>query len=151
MTAPDLDQLIHPQNPNQIPRYPITVDGTTFTLTANQFRAAERYATRHGSTVQAWIRLHRNPDGTLGEKHPVSKYGPPTFDPVLARRHRAFCVRHHRFVPYTEYLKAVERWKAHQVPGYKPPTPREKAQRLLAEKGLLPPNNPKPLSKGNTK
>lgn len=114
-------------------------------LTPEQKAAAYRWAynrRKQGKpgTEADWIALHLTPEGTLGKKHQTSKYGPPGhFDEVLARRHRAYCVRNNRpDAPFEEYLEAVERWQEHQRGGKPQISIKEKTQEILRKKGLLP-------------
>lgn len=115
-------------------------------LTPEQKAAAYRWAynqRKQGkpATEADWIALHLTPEGTIGKKRPVSKYGPPGhFDAALAKRHRAYCVRNKLpDATFEEYLTASERWHERQRGGKPQTSIKERTQEILRKKGLLPP------------
>lgn len=68
-----------------------------------------------------------------------SKYGPQDrFNQIEMNRHRQYCIRN-GWTPYPQYLESVKKWYEKQKLTRTPKeTPREKAQRILREKGLAP-------------
>lgn len=67
------------------------------------------------------------------------KYGPAIFDADESRRHRRYCQRK-GWCEYEQYLEATRPWheeRGNQLRGLKE-SPREKAERILRERGLAP-------------